>query len=143
MDGVDKSGMVRLICDTTGLPNARIGKIDLRRSFSFFEVPEQYANMVLDKFRDVFVNDRPIKIEITEEGGYPRDKKGKPYEGKGGFGGRGGQGGKYSGQGNKYGQGDGGSRKDRFAGSGRSGGFQFGAGKGKSGEFERPARRRD
>lgn len=143
MDGVDKSGMVRLICDTTGLPNARIGKIDLRRSFSFFEVPEQYAHIVLDKFRDVYVNDRPIKIEVTEEGGYPRDKKGKPYEGKGGFGSRGSQGGKYGSQGSKYGQGDGGSRRDRFSQSGKGGGFHFGGGKSKSGDYDRPARRRD
>jgi ATP-dependent RNA helicase DeaD len=143
MDGVDKSGMVRLICDTTGLPNARIGKIDLRRSFSFFEVPEQYAHIVLDKFRDVYVNDRPIKIEVTEEGGYPRDKKGKPYEGKGGFGSRGSQGGKYGNQGSKYGQGDGGSRRDRFSQSGKGGGFHFGGGKSKSGDYDRPARRRD
>lgn len=112
MDGVDKSGMVRLICDTTGLPNARIGKIDLRRSFSFFEVPEQYAHLVLDKFRDVYVNDRPIKIEVTEEGGYPRDKKGKPFnKSQGGF--------------SKGASSEGGQRRDRFQQGGGNGGFQF------------------
>ncbi|MCB0820353.1 MAG: DEAD/DEAH box helicase, partial [Bacteroidetes bacterium] len=46
LDGIDKSGMVRLICDSTGLPNARVGKIELRRSFSFFEVPQQFEHLV-------------------------------------------------------------------------------------------------
>jgi ATP-dependent RNA helicase DeaD len=65
MDGVDKSGMVRLICDTTGLPNAQVGRIELRRSFSFFEVPDQFAHLVESRFDEVFVNGRPIRLEKT------------------------------------------------------------------------------
>lgn len=68
MDGVDKSGMVRLICDTTGLPNAKVGKIELRRTFSFFEVPQQFAHLVETRFDEVYVNDRPIRVEKTDKG---------------------------------------------------------------------------
>lgn len=66
MDGVDKGGMVRLLCESTGLPNAKIGKIDLRRSFSFFEVPAQFEHIVESKLSDVYVNGRPVKVEKTE-----------------------------------------------------------------------------
>ena len=69
MDGMDKSGMVRLLCDSTGLPNVKFGKIDLRRSFSFFEVPEQFGHIVESKFTEVNVNGRPIRVEKTENSG--------------------------------------------------------------------------
>lgn len=69
LDGVDKSGMVRLLCDTTGIQNSKIGKIELRRSFSFFEVPEQFNHIVETKFEEITVNGRPVRIEKTEGGG--------------------------------------------------------------------------
>ena len=70
LDGVDKSGMVRLICDSTGIPNAKIGKIELRRSFSFFEVPVQFEHIVETRFEEVIVNDRPVRLEKTSEGSH-------------------------------------------------------------------------
>ncbi|MEX1187742.1 MAG: DEAD/DEAH box helicase [Bacteroidia bacterium] len=81
LDGVDKSGMVRLICDSTGIPNAKIGKIELRRSFSFFEVPVQFENIVETRFEEVLVNERPVRLEKTTEGSHggsdrPRSKSG-------------------------------------------------------------------
>lgn len=68
LDGIDKSSMVRLLCDSTGLPNANIGKIELRRSFTFFEVPQQFENLVETKLADLVMNDRPIRLEKTAEG---------------------------------------------------------------------------
>jgi ATP-dependent RNA helicase DeaD len=65
LDGFDKSGMVRLLCDTTGLPNEKIGKIELRRSFSFFEVPPQFEHIVESKFEDLAINGRSVRIEKT------------------------------------------------------------------------------
>ena len=75
LDGIDKSGMVRLLCDTTGLPNDKIGKIELRRSFSFFEVPPQFEHIVESKFEDVQVNGRTIRIEKTTGGGDGGERK--------------------------------------------------------------------
>jgi ATP-dependent RNA helicase DeaD len=76
LDGIDKAGMVRLLCDTTGLPNEKIGKIELRRSFSFFEVPVQFENIVETKFENVEVNGRNIRIEKTTGGGGDDRKRG-------------------------------------------------------------------
>ncbi|MEZ5172239.1 MAG: DbpA RNA binding domain-containing protein [Bacteroidia bacterium] len=73
--------MVRLICDSTGLPNARVGKIELRRSFSFFEVPQQFEHLVEERFSDVYVNDRQIRLEKTSEGG-GGDNRGKRRDSK-------------------------------------------------------------
>jgi ATP-dependent RNA helicase DeaD len=113
MDGVDKSGMVRLICDTTGLPNAKVGKIELRRSFSFFEVPEQLAGAVESRFNEVFVNGRQIRLEKTDKGSHGGERE---------RGDRGGYAGKKSGgwggnSGGGYGSGAG--RKDRFSSGSR------------------------
>jgi ATP-dependent RNA helicase DeaD len=91
MDGLDKSSMVRLLCDNTGLPNAKIGKIDMRRSFSFFEIPVQFEHIVETKLADVYVNERPVRVEKTgnEGGSEPRERKsgggGGGWRGRGGF----------------------------------------------------------
>jgi ATP-dependent RNA helicase DeaD len=87
LDGVDKSSMVRLLCDTTGLPNANIGKIELRRSFTFFEVPQQFENLVETKLADLVMNDRPIRIEKTAEGsgGGGRGRSGGGGRSSGGY----------------------------------------------------------
>jgi ATP-dependent RNA helicase DeaD len=115
MDGVDKSGMVRLICDTTGLPNAQVGKIELRRSFSFFEVPEQLAGAVESRFNEVFVNGRQIRLEKTDKGSHGGERE---RSDRGGFGGKksGGWGGGNGGGGYS---GNGGGRKDRFSSGSR------------------------
>jgi len=96
LDGMDKSSMVRLLCDTTGIQNSKIGKIELRRSFSFFEVPEQFNNIVETKFEDITVNNRVIRIEKTEGGGggggsWEKDRPAKSHfrENSGGGGGGG------------------------------------------------------
>ena len=96
LDGMDKSSMVRLLCDTTGIQNSKIGKIELRRSFSFFEVPEQFNHIVETKFEDITVNNRVIRIEKTEGGGggggsWEKDRPAKSHfrENSGGGGGGG------------------------------------------------------
>lgn len=86
MDGVDKSGMVRLLCDSTGLPNSKIGKIELRRSFSFFEVPTQFEHIVETRMKDLYVNERPVRIEKTEAKNFG-SKTGKSSEREGRAGG--------------------------------------------------------
>ncbi len=130
LDGVDKSGMVRLICDSTGIPNAKIGKIELRRSFSFFEVPVQFENIVETRFEEVLVNDRPVRLEKTAEssgGG------GGGYRG-GSSGGRGRSGGGYRGS-NDSGE----KRPFRSRDKERSGGSGGGGYRGKSGGGDKPA----
>lgn len=67
MDGLDKSGMVRLICDTTGLSNSQVGKIELHRSFSFFEVPVQFAAVTEKKFANTTYGRRAINIEVSDK----------------------------------------------------------------------------
>jgi ATP-dependent RNA helicase DeaD len=82
MDGLDKSGMVRLICDTSGLSNSQIGKIELHRSFSFFEVPVQFAQIVEKKFEGATQGRRPISIEVSDK---RSDKRGSDRGDRGGF----------------------------------------------------------
>lgn len=67
MDGADKSGMVRFICDSTGLSNSELGKIDIKRSFSFFEVPKDKEELVEKKMRSVYFDGRPVSIQLSNE----------------------------------------------------------------------------
>ncbi len=110
MDGMDKSGMVRLLCDSTGLPNAKLGKIELRRSFSFFEVPVQFEHMVESKMTEMVVNGRPVKLEKTEGGG--RSEKERPVR-RNGFRDSGGSGGYRRSSGSSNGSSGGGGYKGK------------------------------
>lgn len=55
-----------------------IGRIDLKKNFSFFEVPEGDAERVVDALSGVFVKGRRISVErANERDGEPQEKKGK------------------------------------------------------------------
>ncbi len=84
VDGIDKSGMVRLLCDSTGLPNAKIGKIDLRRTFSFFEIPVQFEHMVENALAEVYVNERLLRLEKTTNQEHSSEKRDRKSGGRGG-----------------------------------------------------------
>ena len=44
----------------------RIGRIDLMKNFSFFEVPEESARQLLKSFKGVFVEDRKVVVEPAD-----------------------------------------------------------------------------
>ncbi|HTO35045.1 MAG TPA: DbpA RNA binding domain-containing protein, partial [Flavobacterium sp.] len=45
----------------------RIGKIDLLKNFSFFEVPEGEAKKVVNTFQGLFVEDRKLVVEVAQD----------------------------------------------------------------------------
>ena len=53
-----------------------IGRIDLLKSFSFFEVPEEVANKVVNSFRGMYIEDRRLVVQLAQDAERPeRDKK--------------------------------------------------------------------
>jgi len=44
----------------------RVGRIDLMKNFSFFEVPEENARQILKSFKGVFVEDRKLVVELAD-----------------------------------------------------------------------------
>ncbi|MDR0421411.1 MAG: DEAD/DEAH box helicase [Proteiniphilum sp.] len=53
-----------------------VGRIDLMKNFSFFEVPEEFVPKVTKAFRGMYVDDRKLVVEVSrEENESQREKK--------------------------------------------------------------------
>ncbi len=84
VDRINKPELIGIINDATGDRSMEIGKIELLPKFSFFEVPDQYADSVRDSFKTAVFEGRKLMVEVAQEkkgfGGkpsYDRKDKGK------------------------------------------------------------------
>lgn len=78
MDGANPANLMGFINDYVP-GKVRVGRIDLMKNFSFFEVPEDTANKVIKSFKGIFMEDRKIVVELAD---------GNTDKGKGGKGGK-------------------------------------------------------
>lgn len=67
MDGLEKGNLLGLICDYGDVRKDKIGKIDLKGAYSFFEVEKQYTDQVMKGFQGVEVRGRKVRLELTGE----------------------------------------------------------------------------
>jgi ATP-dependent RNA helicase DeaD len=72
MDGLEKGNLLGLICDYGEIDKGKIGKIDLKGAYSFFEVEKGLAEQVIKGFEGVEVRGRKVRLEMT---GARRDKQ--------------------------------------------------------------------
>ncbi|MDR0803311.1 DEAD/DEAH box helicase [Fluviicola sp.] len=123
-DGLNPGGLLRVICDSTGLKSASVGRIDVMPNFSFFEADKSDEAAILSKVNGADYEGHRVSVEITQkkDGGSDRGRGGD-RERKGGFSG-GGKSGGFGGDRKFSGSRDGG-RSDRkgggFSGSKSSG----------------------
>ena len=68
-DGLNPGGLLRTICDATGLKSDSIGRIDITPSFSFFEADDENVKAILDKASGVEFEGSQMNIEVTKSGG--------------------------------------------------------------------------
>ncbi|WP_343748636.1 DEAD/DEAH box helicase [Fluviicola sp.] len=118
-DGLNPGGLLRVICDSTGLKSASIGRIDVMPNFSFFEADKGDESAILSKVNGADYEGHQVSVEITQkkDGGSDRGRSGdRGGERKGGFGG--GKSGGFGGDRKFSGSRDGGRDRDR-----KSGGF--------------------
>ncbi|MBS1487367.1 MAG: DEAD/DEAH box helicase [Bacteroidetes bacterium] len=88
MDGLDKGSLLGLICDYGDTDKSKIGKIDLKGAYSFFEVEKGMADQIMKGFDGVEVRGRRVRLEMSGDRPERRDRDG--YRGdRGGRGGRG------------------------------------------------------
>jgi ATP-dependent RNA helicase DeaD len=89
MDGLDKSGILELIDDCSGVGKKYIGQIDLKGAYSFFEVDKAKSQDVLNGFNNVEYQGRAVRVEVTAEksGGGGRSGGGRRSGGGSGDGG--------------------------------------------------------
>ncbi len=65
VDGANPANLMGFINDYVP-GKIRIGRIDLMKNFSFFEVPEESARQLLKSFKGVFVEDRKVVVEPAD-----------------------------------------------------------------------------
>lgn len=106
-DGLNPGGLLRVICDSTGLRSENIGKIDILASFSFFEADDELADKILSNVNGTEYEGHKVSVEIT------KNKSEGSSRGRSG-------GGRFDG-GNKRSGGFGGGRRDGDRGGRRDG----------------------
>jgi ATP-dependent RNA helicase DeaD len=83
MDGLDKGALLGLVCDFGEVTKDKIGKIDVKGAFSFFEIEKDVTQKVIDGFEGVEVRGRAVRLEIS---GPPRPGSSDRDESSGGRG---------------------------------------------------------
>lgn len=94
LDVNDKSGFLALICGATKITGSVIGRIDLNRKHTFFEVEGEVAIKVINEFNDAQFQGRSIRVN-EEAGGSRRGGSGGGSRKGGRKGGGGRDGGKW------------------------------------------------
>ena len=57
-----------------------VGRIDLLKSFSFFEVPEELAGKVVNAFRGMYIEDRKLIVRLAQDADSPAREKKKFFQ---------------------------------------------------------------
>lgn len=88
-DGLNPGGLLRTICDATGLNSDNIGRIDITSSFSFFEADDENVKTILDKANGAEFEGNQMNVEVTKSGGGGGRDRGRSGGGarRGSFGG--------------------------------------------------------
>ncbi len=68
VDNFTRGDMLRFICDNTGIRGNKIGRIDLKGVYSFFEVENDVVPEVQNGFKKVDYNGRSVRIETSQDG---------------------------------------------------------------------------
>ncbi len=95
MDGLETGDLLGLICDYGEIDKGKIGKIDLKGAFSFFEIEKDVTAQVMKGFEGVEVRGRKVRLEMSGDrregggfsgggGGYERKKRSFDGESGGG-----------------------------------------------------------
>ena len=67
MDKLTPVDLIGMINDITGIRNIEIGDIDIKKTFSFFEVDSDYTDKLLKTFNEATFKKRKINLEISEK----------------------------------------------------------------------------
>lgn len=82
MDGLDAGKLLAMICDRSKISSRKIGRIDLKGAYSFFEVDSNHTQVVRDHLHGFEFKGRVVRIEITERGSARRSSSKKSIRSK-------------------------------------------------------------
>jgi ATP-dependent RNA helicase DeaD len=75
MDHINKGTLVRVICERAGINSKDIGRIDIKREFSFIEVSTNVSQNVVSSMEGADIDGRPVNMEISKQ--TPREFSGR------------------------------------------------------------------
>lgn len=79
-DGLNRGGLLRVICDATGLSSGSIGRIDIMPAFSFFDADKGDVDQILKKVDGAEYEGKSMAVQLSNEkkssGGGGRSKFG-------------------------------------------------------------------
>lgn len=91
---VDNPGaLIRIIARNSNIRGADLGRIDIKDTFSFFELPEKFYQDAMNLTGVVWMNQElsvePAKAQASSSGGRPANRRGRGGRSSGGFNGNG------------------------------------------------------
>ncbi|BBO82077.1 hypothetical protein DSCO28_26430 [Desulfosarcina ovata subsp. sediminis] len=73
LDKINAGAIVRLMCDHTGIRSNQIGRIELKREFSFFEVARGAANNIPQRLKNIRLDGR--QVQVKDAGGKKQEAR--------------------------------------------------------------------
>ena len=67
-DGLNVGGLLRVVCDTTGVKSGNVGRIDIKESFSFFDTDNEHVDKVLKNLNGAEFEGHTISVEVSAGG---------------------------------------------------------------------------
>lgn len=67
MDNIRKGAITRLLCHQSGISSTQIGKIEILREFSFFEIENQVADTVLKSMKHAKLDGREVMVQLAQK----------------------------------------------------------------------------
>jgi ATP-dependent RNA helicase DeaD len=65
-DGLNPGGLLRVVCDSTGLKSDKVGRIDILTSFSFFEADNEFADKIIKEVNGTDYEGHSVSVEVTK-----------------------------------------------------------------------------
>ncbi|BBO89260.1 DbpA RNA binding domain-containing protein [Desulfosarcina ovata] len=73
LDKINAGAIVRLVCDHAGIRSNQIGRIELKREFSFFEVARGAANNIPQRLKNARLDGR--QVQVKDAGGKKQEAR--------------------------------------------------------------------
>ena len=67
--GLNKGGLLRLICSNTNLPSKSVGALDIYNDFSFFELDKTLSDKILEDLQGKEYDGKSFVVEIASPNG--------------------------------------------------------------------------
>jgi ATP-dependent RNA helicase DeaD len=75
-DGLNQGALLRMICDNTEVNKGAIGKIDILKSFSFFDADIESTDIILKRLQNIDFEGKKMNVEQTKKGASGGSSKG-------------------------------------------------------------------